>query len=164
MESTMQIFYDNKKYNDFNCSIAQIADDFYEAYLRCRQGVTIQGDNRNYCTHVVNVPAIVNGSFAIELYLKSMIKIKKSKMTKTHSIKKLFDMLEKDAKKSVVDKITKGKNLDFTFQESIAALDDAFSFWRYIHEKDNFGHGFAKTMTILPIFVDAIREEAKKIL
>ena len=58
---------------DFRTDIVLIADDFYDAYQRCREGKhPIQIDNViKYST--CNVPAIVNGAFALELYFKSML-------------------------------------------------------------------------------------------
>ncbi len=75
---------------DFNVQIIEIADDFFEAYKRCIKPQDIHRDNYGRTVgYAVNVPAIVNASFACELYLKNMINTE----TKEHNLKNLYEKL-----------------------------------------------------------------------
>ena len=58
----------------FEHDILDIANDFYEAYRRCGEGKNPRTDEwGRYVTDVVSVPELVNGLFACELYLKSIL-------------------------------------------------------------------------------------------
>lgn len=58
---------------NFDVSIINIADDFFEAYKRCKEGKNPRSNHGCIAFSVVNIPAIVNAAFASELYLKSML-------------------------------------------------------------------------------------------
>lgn len=72
---------------NFDVSIINIADDFFEAYKRCSEGKNLRFNEYGATVlSVVNLPAIVNAAFASELYLKSML----PKKARTHNLKDLF--------------------------------------------------------------------------
>lgn len=149
---------------DFDNSIIKIADDFYEAYLRCKEGKNKTSDEFNTTSYeVVNVPAIVNGAFAIELYIKGLSHLSNRELkSKKHSIKALLLTLEppiqEDIRKEVEHKLDKNQ----TYEECLKCIDKAFVFWRYIHTKKGFGFGLNKTLNYLDVFFDAIRVVVKR--
>lgn len=79
---------------DFRKYIILIADDFYNAYLRCSEGRNPKQVEGTLLLSVLSVPAMVNGAFAIELYFKSMLPPK----TRGHELKALYDILSNDIK------------------------------------------------------------------
>ena len=145
---------------DWSRGIIDIADDFYEAYKRCREAKPIV-DSLNGKTRgtVVNVPAIVNGTFALELYLKSFIipyQIEPKKLG--HNISKIYSKLEPKLQQQIRNEIEpKLKGWDQTFDEAIDGIGNGFEYWRYIHEKDDLGYGLNMSLNILPLFLDAVR-------
>ena len=148
--------------NDFDVSIINIAEDFYHAYLRC-----LEGKNRNIDEYgrirydVVNIPAIVNGAFSLELYLKSLSPLSgKELMKKRHSIKKLFLTLDNDTQERIRDEVEKELPLDYTFEKGLAIINNAYTFWRYIHTKPDLGYGLNVTLNVLSVFIEVIRKEA----
>ena len=80
---------------DLTTDILQSADDFYEAYKRCRE-VT---NERHQGSKTINIPAIVNGAFACELYTKYLAN---SKLT-GHNLKLLFAELDEKYQKLAND-------------------------------------------------------------
>lgn len=150
--------------HDFDTSIVNIADDFYEAYLRCIEGknLTIDEYNRT-CYKVVNVPAIVNGAFAMELYLKSVSSVSEKELKqKRHSLKALFLTLEQSTQDDIRKSMESKLNGRFTFDECLKGINHAFVFWRYIHKQQNFGFGLNNTLLVLPIFLETIRDTVKR--
>ncbi len=162
-----------------DCSIIDIANDFSETYARCTELKNVRSEGNITKGAVVNIPAIVNGAFAIELYLKSMIDQEKLKKRKIHEINTLFYLLDNETKTKLETKI-KGelpkllkltdsntqnqdeseRNEYYSFEECLEEISEAFVFWRYIHEKEDLGFGFQNTIIILPIFLKNIREVA----
>lgn len=149
---------------DFDTSILNIAEDFYHSYLRCLEGKNPTKDEYGRIRYdVVNIPAIVNGAFALELYLKSLSPLSKEELKqKKHSIKKLFLTLDADTQKRIRDETEKELPPDYTFEKGLAIINNAFTFWRYIHTKPNLGYGLNVTLNVLPAFIKAIRKEATK--
>ena len=148
--------------NDFDVSIINIAEDFYHAYLRC-----IEEKNRSIDEYgrirydVVNIPAIVNGAFALELYLKSLSPLSKKELKqKRHSIKKLFLTLDAGTQKRISDKVEKQLAYGYDFDEGLVIINNAYTFWRYIHTKPDLGYGLNVTLNVLPVFIEVIRKEA----
>ncbi len=120
---------------DFDTNIILIADDFYEAFQRCSEGRNPRNISGCFVTSAPNVPAIVNGAFAIELYFKSMLPPK----TSGHKLNILFDSLTGDIKCEIreattkqLEKLSWGKS----FKEYIEDINNVFVDWRYISEKD----------------------------
>lgn len=141
-------------------SIVDIADDFYEAYRRCNEGKNERIDKRGrYTAEVVSIPAIVNGAFALELYLKSFIsgcQIEPKKLG--HNISTIFSKLESDLQQQIRNDVEpKLKGWSQTFDEAINGIGNGFEYWRYIHEKDDLGYGLNMSLNVLPLFLDAVR-------
>ena len=140
-----------------------VADDFYEAYIRC-----FSSDKNN---HIVSIPAFVNGFFACELYLKSLLK----KENKIHNLKNLYDLLDENIKKEIqsvkldenIKKEIKSIKLDekYCFEKLLEIVGDGFAKWRYFFEDDNdFGNEspFYLSENFLNIYLKVFREIAHK--
>ncbi|MCI8911129.1 MAG: hypothetical protein HFE33_02240 [Clostridia bacterium] len=127
---------------DFDVQIIKIADDFFEAYKRCIKPQNIHRDDYGRTVgYAVNVPAIVNASFACELYFKNMINEK----TKNHNLKFLYDKLDEKIQEELETKISQEItklnyeteiNCKKDFVKYLDDISDTFVFWRYIHEKN----------------------------
>lgn len=117
------------------CEIKQIeiADDFYEAYKRCFAA--------NAKNQIVAIPAFVNGFFACELYLKSILKA--NDITSFgHDIEKLFNQLPTELQKTIENQFSnEAKNIyvleSIDFNELLKKISFGFEFWRYIFEDEN---------------------------
>ena len=141
---------------DWSTNILDIANDFYEAYKRCRESKCKNTDRAQ--GKVVNVPAIANGAFALELYLKSLIPEGKRKSS-GHDISVLFSAIDVEFQTAIKEKNEpKLKGYEQTFDEAISGISKAFEYWRYIYEKPDFGYGLNMSLRILPIFLEAVRE------
>ena len=147
---------------DFDTSIINIADDFYEAYLRCAEGKKPVKEGGCIRYGAANVPAIVNGAFAMELYLKSISQVSEKELKqKKHSLKALFLTLELPIQDEIRQSVESQLDGRFTFDECLKGINHAFVFWRYIHKQQNFGFGLNNTLLVLPIFLETIRDIAK---
>lgn len=150
-----------EKYYDFDRSILDVAEDFYGAYCRCREGKNPRIDKwGRHRSDVVNIPAIVNGSFAIELYLKSISPLSEDELRKkSHHLKKLFETLEVEDQSAICERVEKElQSFNCSFEEGLAVINNSFTFWRYIHTKPNLGYGLNKTLIVLSIFVESVRQ------
>lgn len=149
-----------KDKHDWSIDILDIADDFYEAYRRCREEKPVIDDcNGKMRGSIVSVPAIVNGAFALELYLKSLIPEKQRRIS-GHNFSVLYSVLDaekQDFIKQRVEPRIKGWHF-LTFDTVLEGISQSFEYWRYIHEKEDFGFGLNMTLNILSPFIDAIRE------
>lgn len=142
----------------FDISITAIADDFYQAYLRCLEGKNERMDEyHRIAADIVSIPAIVNGAFALELYLKSMLSKRCRKRNKTHSISELFSLLKQEQQLKIKGLVEPKLPPHLSFDECLIGIRDAFESWRYIHEKEDFGFGLNNTLNVLPLFLDAVR-------
>ncbi len=145
-------------------TILNTAHSFYLASKRCLE-MRETGKNS---FEMLMLPAIVNLSFAAELYLKYLIEQKGEKV-KGHNLKKLFNNLEEEHKiciisifdkiqnnkqdrmkkvpSNVAEKLNIKKHLDLIeknfYKDFDALIDqqaDSFVDWRYLHENENFRH------------------------
>ena len=150
--------------HDFDTSIINIADDFYEAHLRCLEGKNPNVDEFNRTRYeVANVPAIVNGAFAMELYIKSVSRAGKRKLKKKkHNIKDLLSTLDQSLQDEFRKEVESKLEKPYEYNKCLDGINDAFVFWRYIHTRKNFGFGLNNTLNVLPIFLEAIRNIAKR--
>ncbi|MCI8368434.1 MAG: hypothetical protein HFJ81_02230 [Clostridia bacterium] len=150
---------------DFRTNIILIADDFYEAFKRCREGKNpVQDGNVVKCS-VCNVPAIVNGAFALELYFKSML----SPDTDGHKLMDLFNSFEENIKQEIKEKsISKLEKLAWgkSFEQYLEDINNVFVDWRYIHEKNYnvkyLSNGANEFLQVLSILLPVISEIARK--
>lgn len=149
---------------DFDTSIINVAEDFYAAYLRCREGKNIFDNGHGTIrSDVVNVPAIVNGTFAIELYLKSLSHGGGEELRRMkHSIRKLFSTLDSDYQLRIRSEVEKELPSNYTFEKGLKIINNSFTFWRYIHEKPDFGYGLNVTLIVLSPFLEVIRRIARE--
>lgn len=149
----------------FEHEILDIADDFYEAYKRCGEGKNPRKDEYGrYVTDVVSVPELVNGLFACELYLKSMLPEKRWRGPDGHNLKSLFLLLPRDKQGEMIDEISAKYDWEWhSLDESFDLISNGFQFWRYIHESEHFGElGLNGTLRVLPAFLETFRDFAKR--
>ena len=123
----------------------EIADDFYEAYIRCL--------SPNTNSQIVAIPAFVNGLFSCELYLKSILNTN----NKGHNLKELFDLLDVDKKKELEDVECDER---YTLELLLNGIGNGFEVWRYCFEDEHkdfeekypFDYTDYFLKTYLPIF------------
>ena len=141
------------------CKIKQIeiADDFYEAYKRCFAAT-------NAKNQIVAIPAFVNGFFACELYLKSILKA--NDITSSgHDIEKLFNQLPTELQETIKNKFSNEAKSSYVlnpidFNELLKKIYLGFEFWRYIYEDKNKefeeDYPFAYSENFLNIFLPIV--------
>ena len=148
---------------DFRTDILLIADDFYDAYKRCREGKNPVHFDGAIKYSACNIPAIVNGAFTLELYFKSMLPPK----TRGHELKELYDNLSSEIKCEIKDAVTShltklawGKQ----FEEYLEDLNNVFVDWRYISQKDYaigyLGNRINEYLQVLEILLPVVKEIA----
>ncbi len=140
--------------------IVDIADDFYEAFERCGEEKNTRTDEYGRTvSDVVNIPRIVNGTFALELYLKSFISKRQIRIKKLkHNIVDVFSALKPTIQEQIREIVSpKLEEWHQTFDEALHGINDAFVFWRFIHEKSKLNYGFIMSLNVLPPFLDAVR-------
>lgn len=150
---------------DFRTDIVLIADDFYDAYKRCREGKNPVHMGNRVKFSACHIPAIVNGAFALELYFKSMLPPE----THGHELKKLFDELANDIKleiKEAVAPLLKRLSWGKSFEEYLEDINNVFVDWRYISEKDYavgyLGNILNEYLQVLEILLPKIKDVAHK--
>lgn len=149
----------------FGREILDVADDFYEAYNRCGEGKNLRIDeDGRQVEDVVNVPKLVNGLFACELYLKSMLPEKRWRGPDGHNLKSLFLLLPREKQGEMIDEISAKYDWEWhSLDESFDLISNGFQFWRYIHESVDCGKlGLNGTVCVLPAFLETFREFAKR--
>ena len=144
-------------------NILASADDFYEAYKRCLEGKRTRQEGGTIVSDIVSIPAIVNGSFACELYLKFIGDYK----GKEHRLNEIFNSLTEDLKNAILDEKTISdlnkisvryghQNFDELFEE----MGNTFVEWRYIFEKDHpagfYGNRINEYLDVLNILLNRL--------
>lgn len=94
------------------------------------------------------VPYITNLAFSCELFLKAILK-KGGKKIKTHILEQLFDELDDDIKKAIIELVNKNEPMinrknpldifeerDKIFKNKLHDISNLFVRWRYIYECD----------------------------
>ena len=105
---------------------------------RCSDDLKIQKSSIIFaCDAFYAVPAIINISFACELYLKAICLIKNIKFGKIHSLIKLFELLSDEDRQALKEKYNLSKNNTMTFEEVLEIHSKSFETWRYAYEKNN---------------------------
>ncbi len=145
-------------------SIVDIADDFYEAFERCGEEKNTRRDEfGRTVSDVANIPKIVNGTFALELYLKSFISKRQIRIRKLkHNISDIFFALKPNLQNQIREMVSpKLEEWNQKFDEALYGISDAFVFFRYIYEKSKLIYGFNMSLNVLPIFLDTVRAIVK---
>lgn len=140
--------------------ILDIADDFYNAFERCGEEKNTRVDEfGRTVSDVVNIPKIVNGAFALELYLKSFISKRQIRIKKLkHNISDIFFALKLNLQNQIREIVSpKLEAWNQTFDDALNVINEAFVYWRYIHEKTKLIYGFHMSLNVLPLFLDAVR-------
>lgn len=116
----------------------------------------------------INIPGIVNGVFAIELYFKSLIRSKGK--NKGHELLPLFKKLPKEISEEIEllakPRMESLKAYEMDFIGHLEDISNAFVKWRYIHEEkqtDGFmGTKINMYLSFLAIALPIIEEVADK--
>ena len=110
------------------------------------------------------VPAIVNCSFACELYLKAML----PKSTRGHKLNDLFILLDANIQERIRNK-TIEKMLPLVksycatdFQNALINNSNIFSEWRYFHEGNTNPVNFQFIVCFMKATFDVVLEEQDK--
>ena len=106
------------------------------------------------------MPQLANGFFALELYLKSLIKVEQNQLRKLrHSISKMYYLLNSSQQKIIKDRVETVLigNDENRFEKCLKEIDNSFEFWRYIYEKDNLGFGLNYSLKVLQEFLGSVR-------
>ena len=82
-------------------------------------------------------PAIVNLSFAVELYLKSLIIKACGQYRKTHGLHQLFCQLPSVVQEDLSDRFSAQRQYPVSLSETLEIHDKAFEMWRYAFETKN---------------------------
>ncbi|MDE6058845.1 MAG: hypothetical protein K2G44_02270 [Clostridia bacterium] len=150
---------------DFRTDIVLIADDFYEAYKRCREDKNPVHEGNILKFSACHIPAIVNGAFSLELYFKSILPPK----IYGHELKTLFDKLADDIKLEIREAVTpKLNNLAWqkSFEEYLEDINNVFVDWRYINEKDyavdHLANRINEYLQIFEIMLPVVKEATYK--
>ena len=119
---------------DFENNILLSADDFYDAHIRCITGKEHKIIDGRDAFSVVNIPAIVNGAFACELYMKSMFKGE----MRTHNLSYFYSKLSKEIK-GEIEQLYQQKKIEkySTFKDALFVVRNAFVEWRYLFQEEN---------------------------
>ncbi len=110
------------------------------------------------------VPIAVNGAFACELFMKSML----PKDTRGHKLNDLFDLLDNNLQEEIRNlTIDKMKNIsseycDTNFQNELAHNSNIFAEWRYFHEGHTNSVNFQFILSFMKSIFEVVKKESKK--
>lgn len=110
------------------------------------------------------VPAVVNCSFACELFLKAML----PQNTRGHKLNDLFVSLDANIQESIKNKtIEKMKNYAQTycsadFQKDLTNNSNIFAEWRYFHEGNTNTVNYQFITNLMKATFDVVLEERNK--
>lgn len=96
---------------------------------------------RNRTGRVPVAPFVVNGAFALELYLKMLSEFFGKRLA-GHDLLKLFDRLPDGARTALQENLHQSRDFaQFSsldeFRRHLSSYRDAFKDWRYVYEKDD---------------------------
>lgn len=110
------------------------------------------------------VPIAVNGAFACELFMKSML----PNDTRGHKLEELFALLEaglqEEIKNLTVEKMQKSSAGygDSNFYNDLMQNSNVFAEWRYFHEGNTNSLGFHFILLFLRSIFDVVNKERQK--
>lgn len=82
------------------------------------------------------VPAVVCSAFALELYLKLLIKIETGNCAKGHELEKLFNQLTDKTRTEIERSFFSNEKCEKSqLNSALVEFSRAFCDWRYIHEQ-----------------------------
>ena len=138
------------------------ARDFYEAFNRCIEGKNQHIDeNGRSVSSVVNIPAIVNGAFACELYFNCLTPC----YLRSHSLLFLYSFINKDIRKQIEEQTISqihsiSQYKDFSFEDVLRDIDNSFVEWRYIFKKEHtdafYGNRINRYIPLLSILLKSL--------
>lgn len=149
---------------DLSTDIVQSADDFYEVYKRCRESRNPRQEGSATIVSVANIPAIVNGAFSCELYLKYLL----PEGNFGHDLYTLFNELDESTNEEIIDsqsqEILKEIATRFchdNFDSLLFEMGKVFVDWRYIYEQKHaegfYGNRINKYLETIDILINRLR-------
>jgi hypothetical protein len=79
-------------------------------------------------------PFVVNMTFSLELYLKTLARVHGAALSRKHKLLDLYEELPVDARLAVTKAISKALANEETVVHNLRNLNDAFTQWRYLYE------------------------------
>ncbi|MDP2629825.1 MAG: hypothetical protein Q8P56_00265 [Candidatus Uhrbacteria bacterium] len=120
---------ERRKPEDVNQEMMDKANGFYQAGSRCAANITLSPN----ITNSLLSPAVVCYAFAIEIYLKLLLRQTLGKDIKGHNLKVLFSILPEETKE-----IARKKFASNNLEAEIERVASAFVDNRYDYENTNF--------------------------
>lgn len=122
----------------FNPKIAKEAMAFYEVGKRCyADSCKVAINKENYS---ILLPAVINLSFGIEIFLKACI----NPPIREHNLKKLLKAVPEQERNSIIQmtslqmqRVNKNAFSEDQFWEELQDAKDAFEKWRYFYEAES---------------------------
>lgn len=136
-------------------------------YQRMKQALPLSGGVLNGSAALdasLFVPALVNGSFACELFLKSLL----PPSTSGHKLEALFSQLDSNIQLKLKNgTIGKMKQLDpayceASFQTDLNSNSNVFPEWRYFHEGNSHSAGIEFIVRFMRSLFEVVKEEKAK--
>ena len=122
--------------------VTELQAIFRQAYSFCKVAARLYADLNSSPSHgLFMAPFIVNSTFSVELYLKTLGAISGEKFT-GHELTKLFDQLPENLKTAIKSGVPAaaakwGLPMNTNFRDCLVELNGAFVQWRYAHESPN---------------------------
>jgi hypothetical protein len=108
------------------------ANGFFQAGSRCDADFCLSPN----ITNSLVAPAVVCFSFAVELYLKTLLKISTVEAGRTHALSELFLLLPEETRKAAALTYQHGQPQPADqLQNDLLQVSNAFIEWRYLHER-----------------------------
>lgn len=135
--------------------------EFLNIYNAAKEFKEIVEDNynpdvRKLTNHLPGTPFFVNGFFAIEPYLKAILKYDKRTYTATHNLYKLFKTLSQNRKKKIIEKI-------YDIEKFLIANASAFDTWRYSFDDKSADFKLLGNYGEVLYFLNGLETECQKI-
>lgn len=108
--------------------IANLAQDFVLAALRCHERLAIAGKPNEM--QRLSVPGVVCSAFAAELALKAILTVEGTPAT-GHDLAKLFDAVSLPVQRKIFPPMRLSED---QFKSKLRLSANAFKEWRYIYE------------------------------
>lgn len=131
------------------------AFDILDKKLQSASQQLLQGSQETALDAALFIPAVVNGSFACELFIKSMLS---NNSARSHKLDILFGNLDLDIRNKIKDNtVQKMREIfsfydDAAFQQDLIDNNNIFETWRYFHE----GHTHSANLTFIKKFMEVI--------
>lgn len=104
------------------------------------------------------LPFVVNQALAVELYFKALILQETGKLAKGHNLVQLFGDLTPDDQAAIRAGVKARQRIASDFDEDLKNTSDAFTSWRYLHERSTA----MLSLNFLTALGDVVRDHATR--